>query len=381
MARKQTLTLLPPLERVFPEFAGLAETDNKQQFVTEALRTVAQQFRSKKSCAFYTMRSVAAFFSVPLRTVAIAYERLEKEGLVSRVRSAHTILTGRDSFLRFPVRGVVGLPIWLNTMVASSFTRRVNMELETRLRKHGFVADLIFHHSKEEEANPDFAELLLLHHLDIVIWQNPHPRSRQNLLTLHERGVRLLVIQTLEAKADLPAAIYLQDWNPGIHELATRWTGAGVKKVWVPLNSKNLDYKSEAEIFAKIFREHGLRVEVCEASISALPQLAATAKTGRESAIAFLDLPTADYFCNREPLAMEQVSKLARLAFCRGPIRCQYLQSRGVQIEVVAFCPVEVSKKLAQDIQILPDIFPGVRHTFKARYWEDNTFEPKFDSF
>ena len=379
MARKRIPATLPPLKSVFPKFTGFTETDIKQNVITDAMRAAAKRFRSQKSRAFYTMRDVAAFFSVPLRTVANAYEKLEHEGILSRIRGSQTMLTGRTLVSRDPVRGVIGLPIWLSTLVLSSFTRRVNMELESRLRNLGFVADLIFHHTKREEAQPDFSERLLLHHLDALVWQNPHPQSQSNLITLHERGVRLLVIQTLEAKTDLPAVIYQQDWSPGIHEIASRWSETGVKNVWIPLSPGNLAYKNEAEIFIEILAGHGLRIETVGTDVSKLPQTGPQGKTRRENALAFVDIATADRFCNREPLAMERLAQFARLALCRGPIRCPYLQHRGVQIEVVAFCPDETARKLAEDIQDLQDIPPGIRHTFQARYWPDNMHEDAFD--
>ena len=371
MARKKTQTDLPPLASAFPEFKGFSETDIKQQVVFEILRTAARHFRSQKSCKFYTMREVASFFSVPLRTTFLAYEKLETEGLLARVRGSQTLLTGRSSFPRKSIRGVIGLPIWMNTLRLSPFTQQLNMKLETQLRKRGFVADLIFHHLKREETHPDFAERLLQHHLDAVIWHNPHPGSLQILITLTENAVRTIVILTREAKISPGSIVYLQDYSSGIHELARRWSETGVQKAWIPLDLKKLTYKNETTLFEGIFREHGLRVEFCEADASNLPRPPSAKRAVDESAIAFIDIETADRLCNCDPRAMERIKQFARVALCRGPIRCPYLQHSGVRVELIGFCPEEMSKKLADDIQVLPNIVPGIRHTFQAKYWAD----------
>lgn len=350
-------------------------------WLLDELRSACKHLRKPKPQVFYSMRDIVEHFHVPLRTVALVFKDLETEGLLNSIRGSHTLLTGSSSFPRFPVRGVIGLPIWLNTMVLSSYTRRVNMELETRLRALGFVADLIFHHTKDEESHPDFAEQLLSHHLDAVIWQNPHPQSLQNLISLSEHGVRVLVIQTLEAKTSLPAVIYLQDWRPGYDEIARRWSETGVKKVWLPLDPGKLAYQKETSIFVEIMRGHGLKVEICDADVSKFPLHASSRKTGKQEAFAFLEIESADRLCNREPIAMERLARHARLALCRGTIRCPYLQHRGVDIEVVGFCAREISKKLIEDMQILPGIPLGVRHTFKAKYWPDNHSNDLLDPF
>ena len=371
MSRKNNHPDLPPLAIAFPGFKGFSETDIKQQIVFDALRSAALHFRAQKSCKFYTMREVATFFSVPLRTAALAYEGLESEGLLARVRGSKTLLTGRASFPRKSIRGVIGLPIWMNTLRLSPFTQQLNMKLESHLRKCGFVADLIFHHLKREETHPDFAERLLQHHLDAVIWHNPHPGSLQNLITLTENAVRTIVILTPEAKIPPGSVVYLQDYSSGIHELARRWSEAGVQKAWIPLDLKKLASKNETALFEGIFREHGLRVEFCEADASKLLRATSAKRAANESAIAFIDIETADRFCNCDPRAMEHIKQFAKVALCRGPIRCPYLQHSGVQIELIGFSPEKISEKLAGDIQVLPDIVPGIRHTFKSEYWAD----------
>jgi len=374
MPRSKSQRALPLIGEVFP-FPPSVPDRHRQAWLAGELRGVCGQLRKPKPQVFYSIREIVDFFGIPLRTVALAFKDLENEGLLNSLRGSRTLLTGTGRISRFPVRGVIGLPNWMNAMVFSSFTRQVNMEFETRLRKLGFVADMIFHDTKEEESHPDFAGQLLSHHLDAVIWQDPHPKSQQNLISLSERGVRLLVIQTPEAKTSIPAVIYLKDWRPGYEEIARRWQESGVKTVWIPLNIEQLAYRSEAATFSGIMREHGLSVEVCGADVSRIPRPASSRRSGRTNAIAFLESDTADLLCNCDPVTMERLSRFSRLAFCRGPLRCPYLRHRGVPIEVVDFSAEEIAKKLVEDIGGLTAIRQGIRHVFSSRYWPDNPAE------
>jgi hypothetical protein len=207
--------------------------------------------------------------------------------------------------------------------------------------------------------------------LDAIIWHNPHPSSLQNLITLTENAVQTIVILTPQAKITPGSVVYLQEWSSGIHELARRWSETGVQKACIPIDLKSLAYKNEATLFEGIFREHGLRVEFCGPDASGLPRAKSAKSVANGSAIAFIDIETADWLCNCDPRAIERIKKFAKLALCRGPIRCPYLQHSGVQIELVGFCPEEMSKKLSDDIHVLPSIAPGIRHTFQSKYWAD----------
>ena len=374
MPRSKSQRTLPPIGELFP-FPPSVPDRHRQAWLAGELRGVCGQLRKPVPQVFYSIRAIVEFFGIPLRTVALAFKDLENEGLLNSRRGSRTLLTGIRNFPRFPVRGVIGLPNLMSAMVLTSTTRQISIEFETRLRKLGFVADMIFHHTKEEESHPDFAEQLLAHHLDAVIWQDPHPQSHQNLISLNERGVRLLVIQTPEANTSIPAVIYLKDWRPGYEEIARCWQESGVKTVWIPLNLERLAYRSEVAIFSGIMREHGLSVEVCGADVSRIPRPASSRRSGKTNAIAFLEPDTADLLCNCNPVTMERLSRFSRLAFCRGTLRCPYLRHRGVPIETVDFSAEEIVKKLVEDIGRLTAIPKGIRHVFSSRYWPDNPAE------
>jgi len=372
MSRQKVNRVLPPIQQVLPDFRGLPTDQSHKQYLVEQLRGIAKKLRKDKAQVFYSMRDLSRFFKAPLRTIALVYAMLEKEGMLSRIRGSQTLLTGKKNNLRFPVRGVVGIPIWLKMMVLSSFTRKVNMKLEEELRQRGYVADLIFHNTKEEEALPGFAERLLQHQLDFVVWQNPSPQSYQNLLSLRDSGIRVIVVQTTNARTDLPAVIYVQDWEPAHYELGRHWKELGINRVVIPYNFNNIAFKWEPEVFKTALESEGLAVEFYEGEPSGLLKACKPSNDDEKVGLAFIDMPMANLICNEHPLLLQKLARKVTLAFCRGPLRVPFLERLGVKPYVVGFSAEEMAQRIVNDIQKLPGISDGVRHTFHARFWRED---------
>ena len=348
MARKQGGNTLPPLQEIFETFPGFVETDIKQQVLTDALRTVARRFRAQKSRSFFTMRDVAAFFSVPLRTVAITYERLESEGLLTRIRGSQTLLAGKDVTLTNPVRAVVGIPLWLHPIVVSPYSRQLHVELEARLRAHGFVADIIFFRD-EEVISPEFAERLLQHNLDIVIWHTPHPGATQTLQRMNDRGVRQILVVPSESPMSMNLPTYIQDWQDAYTALAKTWHGKGIRNVIIP-ETMYLPSKRAMKNFIATLQGNGLKAQMVKCSAKTIRETVHRCGA-KSSGVAFLDQVGADEVCNEEPVILEEIMHMSRIAFCRGRIRIPYFNHREGAADFVAFSPGEIAGRLVNDLQ------------------------------
>ena len=370
MARVTVHRSLPPLKKVLPHFSGFPMGKSHQHVMIDELRAAAKKLKSINSQPFYSMREASGFFNAPLGTVSLVYQALEREGLLNRIRSSRTVLVGKTVLPREAVRGVVGIPIWLHSIVLMVYTRTYAMELEEHLRHSGYVADIIFHATKEEETEPEFATRLLRHRLDSVILHTPMAGCRQNILSLRERGVRVLVIQRREARQDIPAVIYLQDYQPAYEKMAIRWRELGIRKVrlWSPL--AHLHYKTEVDTFRSILKRQGLEIEQVQDSPGELLDRIRADSSGALTAVAFLDSTHSEEICNCEPEIIQQISQIARLAFCVGTIRVPYLNVRKVHADIVDFSPKEIASRLADDIDRLPVLPDGICHTFVAHYYE-----------
>lgn len=374
MARVTLYRSLPPLEKVLPHFSAFPKGKSHQQVMIDKLRQAANKVRKVEHQHFYSMRKVAAFFRVPLGTITPVYKALEREGIINCIRSSHTILIGKKVLSREAVRGVVGIPIWMHSIALQVYTRTLAMELEEQLRHAGYVPDIIFHAEKQEETEPDFATRLLSHRLDVVVLHTPLKGCRQNILSLRERGVRVLVIQRSEAPRDLPAVIYLLDYETAYRQMAARWFQLGIRKVWLWGPLEQLHYQAEADTFKAIIVNEGLEMEYFYDSPSELLKRISREPSKTSSVVAFIDTTTSEYICNNEPQVVERISRISRLAFCVGSIRVPFFETRKIRADVVSFSPAATASRLADDICRLSVLLDGVQHTFSAHYEEQIPF-------
>lgn len=365
MARKRILRNLPPLDEAFQDSLPLPDQESKLVGLLNELRKVAKRLRKKQSVPFYSMRDVGLYFSLPLRTVALAYQALEMEGLVSRIRGSKTMLVGKIIAPRSPVRGVVGIPAWLHALVVSPYSRALHVELEERLRESGFVADIIFFREKEVY-DPDFVQRLLHHNLDRVIWHSPHPLANNVLLSLKDHGIPQVTVQSTENPGSLPVPGYLQDWQFAYREMARAWYDVQIRKVIVP-NPVYLPSKRALTFFTNTLARQGIEVDLVESNAEALQKRVFAEPNRCTAAVAFLDQQGADTICNEEPVILEEIIKHFRVAFCRGPIRLPYFNHRPAKVDVVRFSAVEVADRIVKDLYNVTAT-EGVIHTFRANY-------------
>lgn len=345
MSRKCIPRSLPPLGEVFDGFVGFSESDIKQHLLLQELRKAANELRTPESQPFYSMREIAEFFAVPLRTVAIVYENLEREGLINRIRSSQTVLLGNVEFTQKLVRGVVGIPIWLHSLVISPHARIFFIDLEERLRKSGFIADFIFFRTREDY-QPDFTERLLRHNLNYLIWHTPHLLASHVLLSMQDHGIRQITIQQMEAQVSQAKPNYLLNWEPAYQKLARTWKESGIKNVLIR-KPEYLPSQRALAGFGKILNAHGMEITLTEAITSTLLE---ELKNKRNTAFAFLDQEQADIMCSEDPVAIEQIMKIARVAFCRGPIRLPYFHKRPSQVDIVSVSASVMADRIVSDL-------------------------------
>lgn len=371
MARKKIQRSLPAVKSLFKSFKGFPAKSSRQLLLLNELRSAAKALRTKSPRPFYAMREISLHFKVPLRTVAIAYEQLELEGILNRIRGSKTLLAGKSLSPRKPVRAVVGIPVSFHAIVVSPYSRALHLELEERLRNYGYVADIIFFRD-DEVANPDFAERLQNHNLDYLIWHTPHSQANQVLLSLKDHGVRQILVQSIDNPNSLPVTTYFQDWQHGYKLMAEEWKKLGILTVIVPEPSY-LSSKRALKSFSLVMTAARLRVIMVKNSAQDI--LHAAMKMPRKSyGVAFLDQMDAEIICNQEPVIVDRILKHGRLAFCRGPIRAPYFIRRDAAVDLVRFLPSEIAARLADGIRNYspPSETPG--HTFHSVYENQVSF-------
>ncbi len=365
MPRKPPSRTLPALVELYPGFKGFPSSDSHQKLLHETLRTLAKRRQRKHPQAFYSLREISRFFGVSLRTAAIAYEQLEHEGLLRRIRGTQTLLTGKRVSPQKAVRAVVGMPIWLQTVLGSPYAWALCMEIEELLRKNGFVADFIFFRGTNNSIE-DIVDRLLSHHLDYIIWYvSPRLLNPQILLSMKDRGIQQVVIHSKEKPGTYPCATYLQDWQTAYGEMASRWKQQGIQRVFIPKPSDTAQW--ETRCLMRVLASHELASEIIPGSLAQVRK-ESRRRPREKSAVAFTSMEEAHMLCNEDPFSTEELLNTSLIAFCRGPLRLPYFHHRPLVVDLVGIPPSLRARRIVDDLCSGEVRERGVLHTFYAEY-------------
>ena len=230
MSRKPLHRALPPLAKVVPNRATVLAQDNRTAAVRDALRQAIGRLRTNSARPFYAMREVAAFFDTSCTVVARVYHQLDREGLLLPLRGSKTLLAPRKMQPRSPIRGVVGIPIWVHGFTLTDW-RHFFTRLEEELRRYHFVADVIFF-SNQAYDDHSLVERCVAHQLDHLIWLDPISSGREAIETLVDCGVR--VVSLGEEVDDLPGRPYRLSWQHAVRQGLRQWKRAGLSTVIIP---------------------------------------------------------------------------------------------------------------------------------------------------
>ncbi len=220
---------LPPLSTAICAFGGLRAKPSRTYNLLQELRQLAHRLRGPTATVFYSTREVAEFFGVDRKMAGQVFAELESEGLLVRLRATGTMLTPVRAQPRFPVRGVVGVPIWQWAYCHITEWRRFCVALDEQLARHHFVADLIMFQDQTEQDS--FLNRLLRHHLDYVLWFKPLPQVRSLLASLQDRGIEVAVVT--DADLAWPYRDYRLKSDQAVLRVLRDWRQAGIRHIVV----------------------------------------------------------------------------------------------------------------------------------------------------
>ena len=189
MARKKLIRSLPALRkrRVF------SNAHRKTDLLYTILRNAALKYQSEETKTFYPLREVAARYGVSISMVSAAYQRLEKEGFLARVRSSRTILKAISSVSRVVLNGDIGVPMPLSLLVTRQKCRIFYTLIRRELRRRAFASPGLLFEAAEARADL-LAELLMECKVNAVLWYMPDQCARETALLLKDSGVRVIGI-------------------------------------------------------------------------------------------------------------------------------------------------------------------------------------------
>ncbi len=345
MSREFDRSALPPLAKVLrPPAAKPGE--NGYAHAVQKVRKVAKDLRREDSLPFYSMRALASALGISLRTTALVFEQLEREGLLVRLRGSHTRLTGTAPRPLKPVAGVIGLPVWLYGLRHFMFRRTFARALGDTLWPHALSVDTILYWETEDKS-PDFADRLLRHHMDMAVWFQPQRHNHDAIGFLKDHGVPSLIISDRENTPGLPAHIEI-DWEPAYEQVLTHWkTRHHIHRVitveGAPATTPRL------RLFETLARNHGIACERRKSSPRLAGELVADPQLTTDTAIGLFDEYASTEFPLRDPNAFLQLVDRHRVLFARELPSLPFVGPKRINCECLLY-PMDAIVRHAADI-------------------------------
>lgn len=342
MARKKvprTLSSLPARTR-------LDRIEHKTEGLAEILRGVALKNQREQPRAFYSMREVSTHFGVPFSTVSRVYDRLEREGLLTRVRGAKTLLQGSHFDRRHGVRAFVGLPASLSAFITIQAYRMFFIRIRRELRLRGFATGMIFY-EKEEARSGILSKRLKAYEVDTVLWFQPPKEARETAVRLADLGIRLIGIA--HDYHPVIACRYEVRRDRGIEELLADWKANGINEITVA------QWKEKSTPFV----DESVRTAVEELNIGSSSAMfnGQTSQSFLHSlqrlqtgGLVFSSAHLASRLCFRAPAGVTQLLRNQRVAFLNGPVSMPFAKVPDVRVDLVVVDWQWVSEQIVEDL-------------------------------
>jgi hypothetical protein len=346
MSRKKVVRNLPSLESLIGPPTRFPDDENHRHGLEQKLREVVRSISNKERVPFYPMREVAAHFSVPLKTVAVVYERLSHEGFLTVVRGSSTILESRKQKAKSFLRGVVGIPVSLPSFVYGPQPRTMFIHLENLLRRKGYVVDFLFY-PQSKSGIEDLTDRLLSHALDLALWMSPVSAAKETILRLHDAGVSQLVVA--DAPGVLPYQRYTMNISRGFTEAAALWKSAGIREIHLVMPQA----RQAAQFYFKCrqqFANAGFTLqEIALGPDAILDRISALRRDGRHG-IVFLEHFHYEMLCNHDWRKFLETLRRHRCLFAQGLVYHAAFRKGDAVADVINFDFEGIAKRLAEDI-------------------------------
>ncbi len=230
MGKIRNFNTLTALDKLFDGKNKLPAAPTRTHALLLILREICKKLRTDENKLFYTSRQVAAFFRIPQTTVIKVFAQLEEEGLLLRLRSSGTFLKAKQKKATIPVRGVVGIVMWHVAYCNISSWRAFYFGLEEELRKHHYLANIIFLGNKDP-GQSGFVNRLLNHNLDYLVWYNPLKIHHPILGRLTDNGIKTALVHNAR-EFTLPFSEYTVDWIDALRKCIRQWEASGVTEIY-----------------------------------------------------------------------------------------------------------------------------------------------------
>jgi hypothetical protein len=194
------------------------------------LREMALKARQKQPRPFYSIRTVARNFHVPLTTVARVYAQLKKEGILGSVWGSSTVVEPYELNKELRIRGIVALPASLKAFRALRNYRMFFENMHAVLWRVGFATRQVFYENGNAGMSA-FSEALLNEKVDVVLLLLPDPVVLSSTKRLLDRGVR--VVTVADSLISNSRADYLLSRLHALKDVVNLWKMRGIRLVTI----------------------------------------------------------------------------------------------------------------------------------------------------
>jgi hypothetical protein len=271
IGRKRVIRHLPPLAEVAGSPEPFSPQDNHAQVLADRLRIIAGLLRRNDWHPFYAMREVARYFQISVPTVARSYKLLENDGLLVRVRSAHTLLRPANVRARRPVHAIVAVPVWTPSLATFSEWQEFYTCFQETLHEHEIAADFLFY-QMGNLTSVDLAERIIAHHPNMLFWLEPDKCFRETMQMAADQGVQ---VSTLTYQmAEFPGCQYRVSWRRALGTLFQNWKEHGIRSIVMAGDTNPATAAIDRQILAEVglkYSFHDLSRQPLAQWIAALP--------------------------------------------------------------------------------------------------------------
>lgn len=339
MARKKSPQNLPPL----PRLCVSDIREHKTELVLRTLRHIASAAQEEQPRTFYSMREVANRFHAPVSTVADVYQRLEREGVLRRIRGSKTTLRGRKQDRKLSVRSFVGLPTTTFKYVTVQDYRMFLKSVRRELRLRGFAAAML--DIDRSEAEP-VAERVRKYEIDTIVWFQPGRLAKQAILRLNDLGLRVIGVSD-GPRPSFPCHYEIQR-EAAVRKILRSWRGeSGFDSIMV-VAGRGPGVLDERR-FITIVEEENLKFEIRNVTSDGIPKLLKTLSQKQNKGIAFLS-SAAPMFAFRSPELLTKIFERCRVALFEGPVNMPFAKVPRVAVDLAFVNWRLVSRKIVGDL-------------------------------
>lgn len=316
---------------------------DKTELLLQTLRHFAGAAQEENARTFYSMREIACRYQTPVSAIAGIYRRLEREGLLRRVRGSKTLLRGRKNDRKLSVRGVIGLPRTTSKYVTVQDYRIFLKSLRRELRLSGFAAQTIDFDGHEAA---DFAERVRTYEIDTIIWFQPGVVAKQATLRLNDLGLRVLGVSD-GMRPSIPCQYEIQR-EPAVRQILRHWREESRLRSIIVVSGIGVAVLDEGQL-ATIAQEEGLEVETFRANSRSIPKLLENLAQQENKGIVFLS-SAGPMFAFRSPEVMTLIFERCRVALVEGPVNMPFARLPDVCVDLVLLDWKLVAQKIVGDL-------------------------------